>query len=233
MKNIIEEKPDTKLIARMKRTFMFMDKEDIKNKDVLDIGCGYGWFEVNALKMNVRHVTGIEITEEDLKTIRRHITSKKFTAKVGSAIDIPFSANSFDTVVAWEVIEHIPRGTEKKFFSEVQRVLKKGGVFYLSTPYSSFLSRYFDPAYWLIGHRHYSKEQLQSYFRKDKMKAEEMKVYGGKWNVLSLINMYTAKWIFRREKFLNNFFANESHKEYMNNKEGIFDIFCKYRKTNS
>ena len=57
----------------------------------------------------------------------------------------------------------IPKQTENKMFSEAYRVLKPGGHFYLSTPYRHFLSNLFDPAYWLIGHRHYSKEQIEHF----------------------------------------------------------------------
>jgi ubiquinone/menaquinone biosynthesis C-methylase UbiE len=40
--------------------------------------------------------------------------------------------NSFDMIVAIEVLEHVPE--DKKFLDEVYRVLKPGGYFYMTTP---------------------------------------------------------------------------------------------------
>lgn len=53
MKNIIDEKPQDILIGRPEYIVSdFVDKKDIENKTVLDIGCGFGWFLYNVLKYN-------------------------------------------------------------------------------------------------------------------------------------------------------------------------------------
>src|SRR4051812_1282959 len=121
MKNLINEQPSVKLSGRLKKTFEFVNPKDIAGKSLLDVGCGYGWFEYNALKKGAKKIAGIEVSDVDLETIRRHIKSEMFSSKVGSAIKIPYQPSSFDTVAAWEVIEHIPRGSENLFFSEVRR----------------------------------------------------------------------------------------------------------------
>lgn len=54
MKNLIQERPAEKLEGRLKKTVQFVDAYDITNKSVVDIGCGYGWFELFALKKNVK-----------------------------------------------------------------------------------------------------------------------------------------------------------------------------------
>jgi ubiquinone/menaquinone biosynthesis C-methylase UbiE len=135
MKNLLNEKPNSKLIGRLKFTVKkFIKEKDVVNKKVLDIGCGYGWFELNALKRGVKEIHGIEITDEDLKTVRENIKDLRAKFKKGGALKLPFRDNYFDTVVSWEVIEHIPKNTEDRMFKEVSRVLKKNGIFYLSTP---------------------------------------------------------------------------------------------------
>ncbi len=53
---------------------------------------------------------------------------------VAGAGDLPFPDGSFDTVVMWEVLEHIPPGTEPQAFAEIARVLRPGGRLHLSTP---------------------------------------------------------------------------------------------------
>ena len=69
MKNILDDKPDYRAEGRLRATTDFVDQDDIIAKNVLNIGCGYGWFELFALDNQVNEVLGIEITEEDLQTI--------------------------------------------------------------------------------------------------------------------------------------------------------------------
>jgi len=53
----------------------------------------------------------------------------------GNAMRIPFKAQSFDTIVAGEIIEHVDNLSE--FFKDCYRVLKEKGRFVISTPNSS------------------------------------------------------------------------------------------------
>src|SRR5690606_14218866 len=80
--------------------------------------------------------------------------------KVGSAERLDFPDDSFDVVVMLEVIEHIPENMEESVIKESFRVLKKNGSLIITTPYHHPISILFDPAYFLIGHRHYSEKYL-------------------------------------------------------------------------
>jgi SAM-dependent methyltransferase len=229
MKNLLNERPDLNLHTRLKFSNNLVDVGDIRNKKVLDIGCGFGWFELNALKKGVREIAGIEITALDLQPAKENIKDKRAIFKIGGALKLPFGDNYFDTVVAWEVIEHIPKNTENKMFSEVRRVLKKNGVFYLSTPYDSFWSKYFDPAWWLIGHRHYSKEKLIDCGNKNGLSVAKIYLKGRWWGLVNLLNLYIAKWIFRRESFSEDKLITKEDHEYESDK-GFMGIFVKFEK---
>lgn len=232
MKNILNEKPVLELNARLRQSIYFVKDSDIKNKKVLDIGCGFGWFELNALNRGVKEIFGIEITEKDL-TAAKTIKDNRAIFKIGGALKLPFKDNYFDTVVAWEVIEHIPNNSENKMFREVNRVLKKDGKYYLSTPYDSILSKYLDPAWWLIGHRHYTSEKLTNLGKKSNFQVEEVFVKGGLWTLISLLNLYISKWLFRRGPFFSRNLINKEILEYDSNKKGFMGIFIKYKKVNS
>lgn len=232
MKNIIDEKPFGNLMGRHLKSVTFVHDADIQEKDILDIGCGYGWCEIAFLRRNPNAITGIEISEKDLETIRKNVTDPRVSLFVSGATKLPFQDESFDTVVSWEVIEHIPKGTENKMFSEVRRVLKKNGSLYLSTPHASFFSNMFDPAWWLAGHRHYSKKSLESYGKRNSFSVERTEVAGGWWSIFSIINMYISKWIFRRQSFFSNYFLKKENVEYNDpHKNGFANIFVHFRKS--
>ncbi|PIY94086.1 MAG: hypothetical protein COY68_03640 [Candidatus Levybacteria bacterium CG_4_10_14_0_8_um_filter_35_23] len=228
MKNILNERPKTKLTGRLKFSVGFVKDKDLKNKNVLDIGCGFGWFELCVLKKGIKQIAGIEITIDDLKTAKENIKDERVIFQVGGALKLPFKDNYFDTVTAWEVIEHIPKNTEEKMFKEIKRVLKKKGAFYLSTPYNSFLSKYFDPAWWFVGHRHYSEGKLIKLGEKNGFKISEIIINGGFWSLIDLLDMYIAKWIFRRKPFLEKSINRKVDNEYKIEKKGFMGIFVKY-----
>ncbi|HXK34990.1 MAG TPA: class I SAM-dependent methyltransferase [Candidatus Paceibacterota bacterium] len=229
MKNIIEQKPTDKLHGRTLFSTRFVADEDIEGKEILNIGCGFGWAELNFFNRGGKKMIGIEITEDDLKTAKENLKDDKYLFKVGSALDIPFGNESLDTAVSFEVLEHIPKNTENKMFSEVSRVLRKGGIFYLSTPYKSFPSMVFDPAWWLIGHRHYSKKDLEIFEKEGGFEILSIKVKGGFWNLLELLNMYFSKWVLRRKSVFADFFNKKIDDEYKK-ENGFMNIFVKLKK---
>ncbi len=229
MINILGTKPDTILNGRKKFSIDYVDKKDLKNTRFLNIGCGFGWFELNILNYDIDGVIGIEITEEDLSTAKENVINKKVHFEISSAIDLPLDDNSFDTVVSWEVIEHIPKNKEMEMLREVNRVLKDNGILYLSTPYKSFFSTFLDPAWWLIGHKHYSKNSISMLAERSNFVINKMEVKGGWYEILSWWNLYIAKWVFRREPFLEHAMTSKVNKEWSQDK-GFTNIFLKCTK---
>lgn len=229
MKNITEQKPTHPLSGRTYWVSKFVSPRDIKDKNVLDIGCGYGWFEYLSLRLGVKRIVGTELTAEDLRTAKKYLIDSKVGFSVGSAILLPFKDAQFDTLVSWEVIEHIPKETEMKMFSEAARVLKPNGVFYLSTPHRSLISTALDPAFWLIGHRHYRPATLITIAKSTGFSLEEMTIRGGKWEVLWLLNLYISKWVFHRKPFREEWFNAALTNEYTHG-EGFTNIFFKFKK---
>src|SRR2546423_15398943 len=98
MKNILGETPQADPHGRYLCIRQFVAKEHLAGRQVLDIGCGFGWFVLYALSQGASHVSGMEWQEADLETARRHIQSDRVLLQVGSAIDVPSKDASFDTV---------------------------------------------------------------------------------------------------------------------------------------
>jgi len=101
---------------------------------ILDIGCGVGDFA----QMAPDRVTGLERREATAEVCRQHGVN----VVVGDATALPFEDESFDGVHSSHVIEHLYTDQAHQFLCEVDRVLKKGGLFCLRTPMlsSSFYS---------------------------------------------------------------------------------------------
>jgi SAM-dependent methyltransferase len=73
------------------------------------------------------------------------------SALVGNALRLPFGDESFDRVIASEVLEHIPDDT--KAMSEIARVLKPGGTMAVTVP------RYWpEVVCWLLSKEYHSND---------------------------------------------------------------------------
>ena len=98
---------------------------------VLDAGCGTG-YGAHAIAANALSVTGIDQAHDPLAYARKQYVGSLPQWVCASCTRIPFDDRSFDTVLAFEVIEHLQEWP--KLISEARRVLKDSGVFVVSTP---------------------------------------------------------------------------------------------------
>jgi SAM-dependent methyltransferase len=98
---------------------------------VLDIGCGDGFFAKKLqYACQAKEIYGIDISEEAIKESRRRgIIAYRVDVEEES---LPFPDDFFDAVYCGEVIEHLY--DPDHLLSEVYRVLKRNGVFVLTTP---------------------------------------------------------------------------------------------------
>ncbi len=231
MKNITYQTPYEPLHGRLKFVTSYVKDIDLRNKKVLDIGCGYGWFEIYAKSKNIQIIIGTELSKPDLLTAKRYIHDNSIKFVIADATHLPFKDSTFDTVVSWEVLEHIPKASEKVMFSEIARILKENGICYLSTPYKSFFNTLFDPAYWLTGHRHYEMKDIYSFIN-NKFSVINFSLVGGWWVILSSLNMYISKWIFRRSIFFKKYFDIKQDQEF-SKPNGFTNIFLRLKKINS
>jgi len=96
---------------------------------LLDAGCGRGYgFEILAPGTTTQ--VGIDISREFLTKARDQFPEISFVCASGDAL--PFAANSFDSVLAFDVIEHATN--DLHFLRELKRVARRGAPIALSTP---------------------------------------------------------------------------------------------------
>lgn len=104
----------------------------VKNRRVLDLGCGCGYGSDCLAKNGAAEVVGIDNSEEAIEFSKSHFGSRNLRFEVQDAISIRFPSSFFDVVVAFELVEHVRE--YEKMLSEVKRVLREAGVFVISTP---------------------------------------------------------------------------------------------------
>jgi SAM-dependent methyltransferase len=187
------------LAGRTKFVCDWISKEHVIGCEVLEVGSGTGWFaNFIATNYQVRRYVGLEIDDNARMIAKQGVQYSFVDFVAGSGLNLPFEDNSFDTCVTYDVIEHIPIGMEKLFLSEICRVLRPGGCLYLSTPNHHVLATYTDPAFYLQGHRHYSKYKLESVAQQSELEVAQSFTRGGISEVFLLFNVYFSKWVLNR-----------------------------------
>src|SRR5437899_11114100 len=123
---------------------------------VLDIGCGPGLM-TEALVERRGEVWGVDFLESVLAWARAEAEKASWGDRAhyvaGDAQALPFSAATFDTVIARGVLEYL--SDAHRFVAEVRRVLRPGGLLVVSVPSSiapyhlaqSVLDRFVGPPY--------------------------------------------------------------------------------------
>ncbi|MEH7531711.1 SAM-dependent methyltransferase [Priestia megaterium] len=139
---------------------------DMKDKKVLDLGCGFGWHCQFAYEQGARSVIGVDISEKMLEKAREKTKDLSISYIQMPIEDIDFKKSEFDVVISSLAFHYI------KSFEEVAKkvcsFLKPGGTFLFSVEHPIFTSRneqdwYYDndghPMHWPIDH--YQEEGIR------------------------------------------------------------------------
>lgn len=99
---------------------------------ILDVGCGLGFIVEGATSWGFQCV-GLDGSPDAIELARERCPS--LDVRVHDLADpLPFPAESFQTVMMYQVIEHLVPSTTPSVLSEIFRVLRPGGVFLVYSP---------------------------------------------------------------------------------------------------
>jgi len=126
--------PDTDIPSFQTAIFRYMfAKQFVKDKKVLDIGCGYGYGTM-LLSEDAKEVIGTDISKDAIDQAKNKLNAgnKNVVFMVMDAENPQFPDGTFDVLVVYEMIEHVDN--YKRCLGEMKRVLKPNGLLIISTP---------------------------------------------------------------------------------------------------
>lgn len=106
-----------------------------KTNKIIDVGCGPGLFLIEAKKRGWE-VFATEFTDGQIA----YLEAKGITTLKGKLTNVMFEDEMFDIVISSEVIEHINNPIEE--MGQFHRILRKGGLVYITTPNFNAIERY-------------------------------------------------------------------------------------------
>lgn len=103
---------------------------DIRDKSVLDIGCGGGIYSRALAEMGAAQVTGVDFSEEMLLGAAVNCEDyDQIKFVMGNALHTNLENNKYDVILERALIHHIHKGNDlERCFAEAFRLLKTGGT---------------------------------------------------------------------------------------------------------
>jgi len=107
---------------------------DLRNKDVLEYGCGNGWLTAELASIG-GNISSFDISEEAIKTaglfLSKHNLLQNVCFKKMSGEKLKYPDNSFDVVVGFAILHHLDLD---KAIPEIYRVMKPSACAYFAEP---------------------------------------------------------------------------------------------------
>jgi SAM-dependent methyltransferase len=157
-----------------------------QNSLILDVGVGSGSNLRMLAEMEFPHVIGLDPNPD----VVRICQDKGFASvRQGSLCDLPFSSESFDLVLATDVIEHVQ--DDVAALKEIYRVLRPGGYVLIAVPAFQSL--------WGL------QDEVALHFRRYRLGTLVERVFGAKltivrsyyFNYMLFVPIWTARQIIR------------------------------------
>merc|ERR1711991_1131331 len=104
------------------------------NQKVLDIGCGWGSLAIDIAKSAQCEVTGITLSKNQLNYCTQKAKELNLENQLNfKLMDYRELNEKFDRIVSVGMFEHVGRKFYKKFFKQIEKMLKEDGVSLIHT----------------------------------------------------------------------------------------------------
>lgn len=171
-----ESKEEYLIYLRHLFAYEFAKHKIPKNSFVLEVGCGEG-YGTDLLSQNAVKIIGLDMDKNTIAHAQKKYGSENCVFTVHDGIKIPYENDTFDVVISFQVIEHVQ--DDINYISEIYRVLKRNGIFILTTPNKTYRLKP-DQKPWNRFHiREYYPHELENVL---KSKFSDVKVWGIRGN---------------------------------------------------
>jgi ubiquinone/menaquinone biosynthesis C-methylase UbiE len=107
----------------------------LDNKHILELGCGSADITRNIATSGVgRRITALEVDQVAHEKNRQISDLPNVTFALAGAQDIPLQDETVDVVFMFKSLHHVPIELMEPSMHEIRRVLKPGGLVYISEP---------------------------------------------------------------------------------------------------
>ena len=108
----------------------------LEDKEILDLGCGYGWHSKYMVEQGARRVVGIDASRKMIEVARKHNSDAKIEYRIGRIEEYEYPKAQWDLVISNLVLHYI--SNLEKIYDLVYRTLKPGGVFVFNIEHPTF-----------------------------------------------------------------------------------------------
>lgn len=104
---------------------------DPSTKTLLDVACGPSWpMKLLRQRFKFDRVVGVDLYEPYIEEAKKEKLHDEYV--IHDVRDLPFPDNSFDTVIALQIVEHLEKEEAWKMVADMERIAKKQVV--IATP---------------------------------------------------------------------------------------------------
>lgn len=136
------------------------------NCKVLDLGCGAGQ-DSKFMHEAGMEIVGIDISREMINAARKRNQGANIEFIVGDFVKNFFEDNFFDAVWCSTVFHHIPSNQNRMFIEKINRILKSGGILYISAGVGDKLQEKWTDAEWNISNKKIKTKMYNKIMKSD------------------------------------------------------------------
>lgn len=110
---------------------------DLKDQQVLEIGCGSGFGAELLMELEPRDYTGVDLMPVQVESAQqRNLSNARFMEMDAANLDA-FEDETFDSVVIFRILHHMPEW--RSTLKECNRVVRPGGRIFIVEPYKPLI----------------------------------------------------------------------------------------------
>lgn len=141
----LENDPDVMVHQQLARLKFFENEVGCQGHSILEFGCGTG-FNCDYLRQRGKasKVVGLDVSDSSVQYAKKRYHGVDFLVADGCDPQLNIETGSWDRVVAFEVLEHVP--DMHAFLANIKRHLSADGRVFISTPNIAVFSLGYEPS---------------------------------------------------------------------------------------